>query len=82
MRIEDPPEPLRTQILLGLLKHPKIHGVWCEGSVPRIRYENYGEPITIGWEEAAKLTGVLLPERKPVGMEHDWRVLLKRRRKA
>lgn len=63
MIIEDPPEPYRTQILLRLMKLPNLHGVWCDGGIPYIRFEQFGEPQGIGWDEAAKMTGVVLPER-------------------
>ena len=56
----EPPEPLRTEILMKLIALVKPTGgaVWCGGGMPSIRMVPYGDPEAISWVDAAALVGV------------------------
>jgi len=67
LEAKDPPEPKRTQLLVGLIQHVKPSGgVWCEpGYMPRIRYDGWSTPVIITWRDAEDLiTGKKPPKRE------------------
>jgi hypothetical protein len=73
----------KLKILDLLILHVKYYpgqagAVWCDGSIPRIRYGQWDEITPLSWTEAADLVGFKLgTERKPVRnelrSEHPWR---------
>lgn len=69
-RVLDPPEPYRTEILMRMLQLVKPNGaVWSDKHSPRYRVQPWEEIEMIPWQEAADLTGVVLPKppRREVG---------------
>jgi hypothetical protein len=68
----EPPEPFRTQIVLGLIemrKAGKLYGIWLDGGPLRIKYNAWDAAVVLGWQEAADMTGVEIPPHKPMKRE-------------
>jgi hypothetical protein len=59
MKLWEPEIQQKMEILTRLMELVKPRGsVWCDGGLPKIRYEMIGDPVILSWKEAGEITGV------------------------